>query len=922
MSSRAFLLASCGAIACGTIACSSEPALHVEPDVPADEVSARFDVTIDTAHASLDAAGPRTPSAAPVTITGEHPELSIDLRVKRVANRPELLWTELFVELDRELGEVGLSGVELELRSETGDIVDLVADPFGAAQHDPTLPLGGIVPGGRSRLLLGVPSSGAQRISITVRGTRTTRRARNAAPLAIAPDGSELWVPVRDADLVAIVDPASRAVTELALEGMPWGVDITPDGRFVAVAAAHANTLTIYERETRAVIGTFGEDDGIGREPRHVVASPDGSRIFVGAYVGDRITSITRSIDDTFAVEGHIEVGRRPSGIAIAADGRTLLVAHAMPRGTVLDNESWISVVDVASRLVIHEAIYDDLLNLDRAACLADVFGVSPTRMTSEGVPNQLAGPFMHPSGFSAWVPHAVIAGFPVFERGPDALEFAEQFQSAPGETVPGFFTLIDTRAPARTEMMLNPGALERPVSPAYMDCADVRLTIEASVEVAIPSRPELSSPTFAAFPTGYTSLASFGVPSFVAFTRDGRHVLALSSISDLLLVMDAATFHPIAREGLLLEGSNPTGVVVSPDGRRAYVAYESSLELTVLDLEGLDGDAGPSFVPYEYREVPELPGGNNGLSSQRLVRDVSGLEARPPITSMSSITLADDLLDPELRRGRILFSSSNVEKYPELSAITMTACASCHPEGGSDGSMWATMEGERRTMSLRGGVSGRGWLHASATHRDVLDFADIIVTERLGGHLGEADVRALARYVAEGIPRLQAPRTDATQVERGRLVFERACASCHQPDAEYGSGLPDPANEWGGGGEAGPLLFDLGTAIDDAHVSLPVFFESLFGEQEAQLLSLLRGDRDLGPGDLVQEQLDFRPRPSRARGQLKAPSLVGAHDQVVYFHDGRFERLEDAIRFMDEQLSLSLDEGELADVTAFVRTL
>jgi cytochrome c peroxidase len=102
----------------------------------------------------------------------------------------------------------------------------------------------------------------------------------------------------------------------------------------------------------------------------------------------------------------------------------------------------------------------------------------------------------------------------------------------------------------------------------------------------------------------------------------------------------------------------------------------------------------------------------------------------------------------------------------------------------------------------------------------------------------------------------------------------------------------------------------------------LPTFFESLFPPHEAEILRLSRGDRDLGPGDRLQELLDFRQRPTRSRGELKAPMLRGMHEQVLLFHDGRFEHIEEAVAYMNERLELSLTRDELAAIVEYVRGL
>ena len=82
---------------------------------------------------------------------------------------------------------------------------------------------------------------------------------------------------------------------------------------------------------------------------------------------------------------------------------------------------------------------------------------------------------------------------------------------------------------------------------------------------------------------------------------------------------------------------------------------------------------------------------------------------------------------------------------------------------------------------------------------------------------------------------------------------------------------MPDPEDPLGGGMEEGPILYDVGTAVDDARVALAPFLETILPAQEAELLRLCRGDRDLGEGDPLQSLLDFRQRPNRPRGQFKA---------------------------------------------------
>jgi len=886
----------------------SDSVTYVEPDITPQAIRARFDVSLDP-DSTMWSAETVEPTSSPVAFAGESDELALHVFVKRPANRRDIIWVELLAENKLDVA-VGTARVTLTNIGGTGVVFDLGRDPFGAAASSGVLPLGGIAPRGISRVMFGVSADPfTASFTVEIEGVTTTRVATSSSPLAITPDGNEVWVASPDTDVVGVIDVATdMRVATLAVPARPTSVVISSDGRFVLVASARANVISVFERASRVLVQRFDESDGIARDPRNLVGSPDGSHVYVASYVGDRITSLVRR-DDRYEVAGSLSVGRRPTGMSVAPDSRTLYVAHFAPRGRVVENEAWLTRIDLGRWQVAGEIVYADLLNLDRAHCLADVFGVSPERMTAEGVPNQLAGVFMNPSGNHAWIPHGVVPAIPVLERGRNAVTLSPAFDIKPGELAPSFLSLLDTRVPAEADLMMNPGVLDRPVSVDYMDCADIRLTIEGGLSVSLPRDPLQRANQFAAFPSGYTGLAPAGLPRFVGFSRGGRYALALSYISDSLSVYDAATLHPTSRENLTLSGSQPIGLAVTPDGRKAYVAYESSLYVSVLRLDALadPSQLRPAYVPYVFRDEPSLPGGGNGLSSERLLRYTHELPERPPIVEVGKVTIADrDPLDAVTRRGKVLFSSSNTEKYPQLSSVTMTACASCHPDGTSDGTLWSTMEGERRTISLAGGVRDRGWLHISATHADITEFANQVVRERLGGTPSADDIVALSKYALDSIPVPQPPRTDATLAARGEALFAEFCAGCHRPSSA---------------GEE-PNLFDVGTAIDNAHVGLPTFFESLFPPNEAEILRLSRGDRDLGPGDRLQELLDFRQRPTRSRGELKAPTLRGMHEQVLLFHDGRFERIEEAVAYMNERLELSLTRDELAAIVEYVRGL
>lgn len=901
--------------------CDAREPVFALPDAPPETRTAAFTIRLDASHPDLDE-GTLEPSAGPVTVDGGSSHLALDVRARRPAARSEIVWLEVFVEnLDAALALRDLS-IAIESVEGASHVIDVSRDPFGESPIEGAVALGGVGPEGIAHLGLAVPATtGEIAIAIRVSGTTTARTATHSAPIAVTPDGSEVWAVLPDADLVAVIDARSDTrLAQIAVPSGPSSVAISPDGAQVLVASRLANELTVIDRASRTIVQQFGEEDGVGREPRHVAISPDGSRAFVSAYVGDSLTRLERR-GDRLEVTGTLAIGRRPTGIAIPPDGATVLVTHFLPRGPLAANEAWVSVVDADTLTETGAAVLPDDFNVDRVHCLAEVFGVSPQRVTMEGVATQLSGIFLSPGGAQAVVPGMRIVGTPVIEAGPDH-EDVLFVRAGVGRFAPPFMFRFDTRDPAHVEQAPADGVLDVPdLNTTFARCA--RLGAEMELPSAQPLSDGEQTNAGVAMPTGNTGLTESGVLRFVAYSRGGRRALALSFLADELVEFDASTWHPATVRHLMLSGSNPIGLAIAPDGTRAWVSYENSTFVSVLDLSE-HARAGalprPAYVPFRYDDIPGAA--QNVLTRRVLVRVVEGVPELPRIEEVAQVALVDeDPVDPEVRHGRVLFSSSNPERYPTLTTSRQAACATCHPGGGSDGSAWATMEGERRTMSLRGGVAGRGWLHASGTHRGIEEFVGFVVRERLGGELGEDDRLALARHVASGIPRLQSPRTDPALVERGRALFAERCASCHA-GGRATSGNPDPGDPLGGGQESGPLLFDVGTRSEGAGVLFGSFFESIFDPLDAELLGLLRGDRDLGAGDRAQEILDFTPRPDRAAGMLKAPSLVNVWDQAVFFHDARFERLEDAVRYLDDRLGLMLDDEDERAIVEYLRTL
>jgi mono/diheme cytochrome c family protein len=250
-----------------------------------------------------------------------------------------------------------------------------------------------------------------------------------------------------------------------------------------------------------------------------------------------------------------------------------------------------------------------------------------------------------------------------------------------------------------------------------------------------------------------------------VAFTPDGKYALVTSSEADVASVIDTAKLerrlHQVpaeelanrldsAREFVLRRiptGSNPTAVVISPEGRSAYIANRLDDSLTVVDI--------PEF---RVRSTIHL-GGPKEISP--------------------------------LRRGEQLFHDARYCYQGQF------ACATCHPDNHIDGLAWnleTPQLGRDRVLNrtLRG-ISGTAPYKWNGHNPDLETQCGPRIAKFLF-HSEGFNSEELANLVAyiKSIPlppnRRLAPSGQLTAAqERGRqLFFKKSCDTCHTPETHY----------------------------------------------------------------------------------------------------------------------------------------
>lgn len=553
--------------------------------------------------------------------------------------------------------------------------------------------------------------------------------ARHSSSIAISPDGAFVYVVNADADSVSVIDASTREVArEIALgptpamnaQGrydppvMPRALALSPGAQRLYVTGMRSGDVSIVDLTTSRVVTRIA----VGSEPVGVLVSPDERSVYVACAMDGVVVRIDAA---QRAVAARLTTTTKPWGLAWSTDGSTLYASHLL--GTV------VSAIDPV-RLRVRETT--ELAPIAREA--------------DPRVPNGDSRGFydvaVRPGASGeVWLPHLILSN----------------------ETVQAPVTPGSDRNELDFETTVFPG-----LSVVSGGARRAWLSV-ASLGVAPATRGRL----------GMQSITSG--PHAVDFTPDGRWLLVANASSDDVLVIDAER-RVEAPYGLVrpLGGRMAEGVVVSPDGSRAYVDLRNSSSVAVLSLRT----------------------GDQGLE---VTRDGD------PI-----VRVARDPMPAPLRTGQRVFYSANSAELP-ITQNFWVACASCHIEGRSDGVKWRFKSGPRDTPSNAGGTLGTGPLLRTALLTSVQDYWRIITEEQGGDGLAFRDDPALRPYLAAvqeyvnyAIPYPVPPRTDPAKVARGREIFNRpsvGCATCHRGELYTDSGE---------GTLAEPRLYDVGSCETD----------------------------------------------------------------------------------------------------------
>lgn len=182
---------------------------------------------------------------------------------------------------------------------------------------------------------------------------------RSPVDLVISPDNDWLITVNQTSDSISLVDVVQQTVVaELPCGHHPSAIALSVDGRRVAVTATYAGSVELFDLHDGR-LSPAGSIE-VGFHPIGIVITKDGRT----AYVAQEAAAAVAVIDlDARRITDRIAVGRWPRWLALSPDGSRLAV------GTSGDQS--ISVVDTASRkLVFQEQVQG--LNIGQLVISAD----------------------------------------------------------------------------------------------------------------------------------------------------------------------------------------------------------------------------------------------------------------------------------------------------------------------------------------------------------------------------------------------------------------------------------------------------------------------------------------------------------------------------------------------------------------------
>jgi YVTN family beta-propeller protein len=784
-------------------------------------------------------------------------------------------------------------------------------------------------------------------------------------------------------DTATVIVTVIPVVQRLASPSRSTTIALTSDDRRVVAVNRETQSLAIIE-----VRDQLGNDTAnllaevpVGPEPRFVALSPDDQEAYVTDALHGAVTVVSLLGPLAFRVVGVIPVGTEPRGLAMTPNGTRLFVAN--------HTEGTVSIIDPLARLVIgvvpvsgHPmavAITNngDADDQDERVFVTQFFAELIPGGPGEGFDTGKRG-VVHT--FPVANPNAVsrITLSPMANAGftADRSAFCPQTSPTPALLHSSIFCPdLTVAAGSAAITQASQGAFPNQLSSAVILGNRLFLpSIGAAPEPPVQFTTNVQALVHVVDTTGLVEHTVGHVNLNNDITSELQPANPTADLGRLfasdLVAIDATlrdirfpespggTFLVVSRGGNYVmrafvdangrlrpemapnivrfqTGNLPNGVVISKDARRAYANNEASVSITAMDLTGnrvlsRDIPAGKPPAPGTFAHAVLL-GKLAFFTALGLPDDgIFGMPIRAIV--------------PLANRGK---ASNNA----------WSSCASCHPDGLSDGVTWIFPAGPRQTLPLDAFFAKDNpddqklvlWSAARGSNTDfnnnarsvqggcglasdafappgtcALSGAATPVNPNIFDHgitQGASDaLDAQTLWVQTVRPLLRPPPTDGAAFIRGQAVFGLHCASCHGGQKWTKSELfhrdnpaftQDPA---AGGVPLDPGVINVGAQIASFTLSGLTF-------------SYLE---DVGTFD-ASDPLEIRGAGATAGQQafgglgFNVPSLLGVGSHAPFLHHGEAQTLADVFplhRLGAGTMATTLTPQQQVDLIVFLNAI
>lgn len=508
--------------------------------------------------------------------------------------------------------------------------------------------------------------------------------------------------------------------------------------------------------------------------PADMAVSPDGKKIYIALDDRDEVAEADTT---SRQVLRRIKVAGRPFGLAIdAAGGKLFVTCRNTDRLAVLDAQTLretesieVGTAPVAvaycrtaagDRLVVANSMSDDI----------SVLSVSP--LQELGRPSAGREPFavaITPDGTRAFIANRMVR-------------------------------LVSVKTVPVSEVTEIDPMTARTVRREALDSAH-----QSEGICAVPSRPWMLAPLVK-------------VRNLVPITQvengwvmsSGLAVTDVKSGNVIQMPLDEANDY----------FADPSGVVVDPTGKRAFVASGGGDVVSVVDLDRMaawldkadtatkqeaiyDMSLSPEYVTARIptqrnpRQLALSPDGGTLFVAERLADSILVVDAKN-LSAKGRIVLGDGGLNDPIRRGEVVFTKAAYTFQHQFS------CRSCHPDGHVDGLSYDFDTSgigdnflDNRSLLGVAGTEPFKWTgkNPSLEVQCGPRFAKVLMRT---DPIPQKDLLDLTTFIKSQPPQRVAKNADGTLTpsqERGKAIFfatkttsgkpiphEQRCATCHRP--------------------------------------------------------------------------------------------------------------------------------------------